>query len=89
MKLTIETDGTKAGTKVMMDGMEVQNLSSIEFWMDSYSSHPHISHSTKEEDKMNHAVVTTHYRYDPSVASMVETDERGQHIVDTEDYNRM
>lgn len=89
MNLTIESDGTKAGTKVMIDGMQIQNLSSIEFWLDRYSSAPELSYSTTEENKEKHARITTNYSFDQSIAKIVKTNNTGSRTLDTKDYEKM
>ena len=89
MNINIQSDGTKAGTTVLVNGSQVENMRSIEFYMDSYSSNPSMSYSVREQDKTTHVQTDTYFRYDPSIAKVVATDEKGEQTVDAEDYKKM
>ena len=50
-KATIETDGTRAGTKITVNGKEVQDLASFRFsfWNDDYGSPVSLAFSVEDQ----------------------------------------
>lgn len=46
----IISDGTKSGTKLLIDGTEVENLTEISFYIYSFSDCPCISYTTESKD---------------------------------------
>jgi hypothetical protein len=51
-KFTIETDGTKAGTKMLLNGKAVANISSLSFyWYDSIYCPISLSYTVSDQNK--------------------------------------
>jgi len=73
--ISITSDGTKIGTKVTVDGKQIDNLSSLHLYLDSYDSNIGFGYSVKELDKESRMEVRTHYSFDPSMASVIKVDE--------------
>ena len=90
MNISITSDGTKAGTKVSVDGVEIQNLYSLHMYLDSWDAHVGFGYSIKEEDKLSHMEVRTHYCFDPSIASVRKADADEVDVpADLADYRNM
>ena len=71
-KILIESDGTKKGTKLSIDGSKVNNLSevSLSAFLDSeYSDDIWFSYTTRKKNKDKDMNVRTVYTYDPATAS--------------------
>ena len=68
MQIVIESDGTRKGTKVLVDGTEVKSLTSAWLSVDSWDTNISFSYTTKEEDKEANVRVSKTYTFDPNLA---------------------
>lgn len=67
---TMTTDGTKAGTKITVNGKEVANLTSfcMSFWKNSYGPPISVSYSTSEDAEAGEISSVTYFRMEPPEA---------------------
>ena len=89
MKINIESDGTKNGTKLTVNGTEV-DFESVHFGADQWSRDIWFSYSTASKDVAEKISTRVTYTYDPSLATMSHKKETiGPDEVDFADYSKM
>lgn len=89
MKISIESDGTKAGTKLLVNGAEVP-FESVHFGADQWSRDSWFAYSIANVDKDSKIVTRTTYTFDPSLASMShKTEKAGPDEINMADFGKM
>lgn len=83
MKLVIKSDGTLAGTTMTIDGKEVSDVRDMFFsmWVPAdcepkylEGNHVDFNYSIRKKTQEGEMAVTTCFRYEPSKASIMETE---------------
>jgi hypothetical protein len=88
-KIIIDTDGTKNGTVLTVDGEEIK-FQSINFGCESWNSEAWFTYTVLKEDADKKMQVRTTFTYDPSIAKLtakqeVVTDDQ----INLDDFQRM
>jgi len=72
-EINIKTDGTRDGTKILLNGKEIDNLANLNFsfWSDAYGSPVSLSYRVTEKDAKPGTLVgsTCYYLIPPKVDS--------------------
>lgn len=89
MKISLESDGTKAGTKLTVNGAQV-DFESTHFGADQFARDVWFAYTTVAKDKDQKIVTRTTYSYDPSLASMAKkTEKPSVDDIDMADFGKM
>ena len=89
MKISLESDGTKAGTKLLVNGVETA-FESVHIGADQWSRDIWFAYSVLVEDEANKLNVRTSYTFDPTLASLSSKRERiSSDEIDMANYGKM
>jgi hypothetical protein len=91
-QIRIESDMTKKGSSLYVDGIKVDNLKSVSFSQYTWDTDCHLSYAVKTEEQ-NGFRAETEYWYDSSLASFVKKDkaedEKEDKVINFSNYENM